>query len=83
MSDMWSNCFSFISVTSRKKIFQNCKKFLYPILLSSWLQCKQTLQNYLLVILHLALIYYLSIITTDQSMSFHENVERIIGQISI
>ena len=83
MSDMWSNCFSFISVTSRKKIFQNCKKFLYPILLSSWLQCKQTLQNYLLVILHLALIYYLSIITADQSMSFHENVERIIGQISI
>ena len=78
MSDMWSNCFSFISVTSRKKIFQNCKKFLYPILLSSWLQCKQTLK-----LSPCYLIYYLSIITADQNMSFHEKVGRIIGQISI
>ena len=29
MSDLWSNGFSFVLVTSRKPVFQNCKEILF------------------------------------------------------
>ena len=79
--------------------FKIVRKFIYSILMSfkvvtkfhlphhvlfsssCWWWCKQTLK--LLVILHLALFYYLSIITADQNMSFHGQVGRVIGQIVI
>ena len=37
---------------------------------------------YLLAILHLALFYYLSIITADQTL-FHGQVGRAIGQLNL
>ena len=42
---------------------------------------KQTLK--LLVILHLNFFYYLSINIADLDMSFHGQVGRVIGQVSI
>ena len=73
MSDMWSNSFSLVLAKSDSKSFKIVQKFICPILL-------------LLaggVMLYLALFYYLWIIIADQSMSFHGQVGRIIGQISI
>ena len=42
---------------------------------------KQTLE--LRVMLHLALFYYLLIINAEQNMSFHGQVGRVTGQITI
>ena len=83
MSNMWSNCFSFVLLTSRYPVFQNCKEIL------SAASCslagndgfKQTLK--LLVILHLTLFKYLSIIIADQYISFHGQVGNVIGKIYI
>ena len=81
MSDMWSNCFSFVLVTSTFSfVFQNCKEILSApswflldkdLVLGLW--CTQTLK--LLVILHLALFNYFSIITADQNNSFHGQIQ--------
>ena len=84
MSDMQSICFSLLLVTSRQLVFQNCKENLSVpscfLFLLGW-RCKQTLK--LLLILHLALFSYLSIIVADQNNSFHEQVGSVIGQVFI
>ena len=40
-------------------------------------------KTFKMVITHQTLFYYLSIIIADQNMSFHGQVGRVIGQISI
>ena len=79
MNDMWLNCFSFILVTSKQPVFQNCMETL-PALSCSLTDGKQTL---MFVILHLTLFCYLSVNIVDMSMSFHGQARRVIGQISI
>ena len=74
MSDMWINCFSFVFVTSRQSIFQNCLEILSA---AASHDVSKSLE--LLFILHLALFYYLSTIIGDQtcySMGRHDGTGR-------
>ena len=82
MSYMWFNCFSFVLVTSIQSVFPNYKEIL------SAPSCSLVLADgkpafKLFVFLHLALLNYLSISFADQKISFHGQVRRANGQLSV
>ena len=71
MSDMQFSCFSFVLLTSRQPVFQNCKEILSALFHSLADDGKQTFK--------LLTCYLLS----DSLLSFHGQVRRVTGQISI
>ena len=86
---MWSNCFLFILVISRQPVFQSCSYGFYlgrhlphptVILLAASGDVSKP-QNCLLTIIWF--FFYLSIFIVDQNMSFHGQVGRAIGKITI
>ena len=80
MSNMWSNCFPFVLITSRQPAFQSCQKIISASsrpLLVMYKQTNLKIDCYLTS----GSFFHLSIIILAK-MSFHRQIEKVIVQIS-
>ena len=81
MSDIWSNCFSFVLVTFKQPVFQNCKEILCVPCCSLAGGYVET--NLKTVCCLTSGSFFFPIMIVEQNVSFHGQVGRVIGQTYI